>query len=177
VGQPADFVALSQAIDTAGWSPEVILLAPNFYDATYAEEAASIAPNLYIQSQFHPFEDSADNKATQDYLDLMAQYNPSGKVALLGAQGLSSWLLFARAATACGSELTSDCLLEEAAAQADWTGGGLHAPQTPGNTEPSLCALILTMGPDGYEVDEEATQANEGIYNCDPDNVFDVLGS
>ena len=138
VGQPEDLVLLETrpCRQTAG-TPEVILLSGNFYDAKYAEEAAGFAPNLYIQSQFHPFELAADNKATQDYLDLMEQYNPSGKVALLGVQGMSSWLLFAQSAAACGSDLTADCLLEKAAAAKDWTGGGLHAPQTPGNDEPS----------------------------------------
>lgn len=174
VGQPADFVALNQAMDTAGWAPDVVLLSGNFYDAKYASEASGIAPNLYIQSQFHPFELAAENKATQDYLDMMEQYNPSGKVALLGAQGLSAWLLFATAATECGSELTSDCLLEKAASAAGWTGGGLHAPQTPGNSVPSQCSLILTLTPDGFVWNEEATAPTDGIYNCDPDNVFEL---
>ena len=40
----------------------------------------------------------------------------TGRSPSSGMQGLSSWLLFAKAATACGSELTAECLLEEAAA-------------------------------------------------------------
>ena len=174
VGQPTDFVALNQAMDTAGWSPDVVTLSANFYDAKYAEEAKGIAPNVYIQSQFHPFEMADGNKATQDYLDLMKVYNPGGKVAYLGAQGLSSWLLFAQSAAACGSDLTGACLLEQAGAANDWTGGGLHAPQTPGNTEPSQCYLVMTLGPDGFTYAEAATQPSEGLYNCDPGNVFEV---
>ncbi len=177
VGQPSDFVALNQAMDTAGWQPDVVLLSGNFYDAKYAAEAGDIAPKLYIQSQFHPFEQADENKATQDYLDLMEEYNPSGKVALLGVQGLSSWLLFAQAAAACGSDLTSDCLLEEAAKAEGWTAGGLHAPQTPGNADPSPCFLLLTLGPDGFTYDEEATDPDDGLYNCSPDNVFAVSGA
>ena len=176
VGQPADLVELNKAMDTAGWEPDVLLLSANFYDDKYAEEAADVAPNLYIQSQFHPFELAADNKATQDYLDLMEQYNPSGKVALLGAQAISSYLLFAKAAAACGSELTAECLLENAEAEADWTAGGLHAPQTPGNDEPSDCFLVLGLDPDGFTLNEEATQPTDGLYNCDPDNVMTLAG-
>jgi len=177
IGQPSDFVLLNQAMDTAGWAPEVILLSGNFYDAKYAEEAAGIAPNLYIQSQFHPFELAADNKATQDYLDVMEQYNPSGKVALLGVQAMSSYLLFAQAAAECGSDLTAECLLENAAAQGDWTAGGLHAPQTPGNEEPSECYLILTLGADGFEYNEDATQPNDDLYSCEPENVLTLTGA
>ena len=101
IGQPTDFLALTQAMDVAGWQPEVVLLSGNFYDAKYAEEGASIAPNLYVQSAFHPFNMADSNKATQDYLDMIDQYNPGGKVALLGAQSMSAFLMFARAATAC----------------------------------------------------------------------------
>lgn len=172
VGQPIDLTSLNRAMDTAGWHPDVVLLSGNFYDANYAAEAGSVAGSIYIQSQFHPFELSADNKATQDYLDLMKQYNPDGKVALLGAQGMSSWLLFAKAATECGSDLTAECLLQKAKAASGWTGGGLHAPQTPGNTEPSTCWLTLSLGAKGFSLNKAATKANKGLYNCDPKNVI-----
>ena len=176
VGQPANLAQLNRAMDTAGWYPQVILASGNFYDDTYAKEAGAVAGNLSVQSQFHPFEQAADNKATQDYLDLMERYNPDGKVALLGVQGISSWLLFARAATACGSELTAECVLEHAAEETGWTGGGLHAPQTPGNTEPSSCWVALELSADGFAPDDEATQANEGVYNCDDANVIELSG-
>jgi hypothetical protein len=176
VGQPADLVELNKAMDTAGWEPDVLMLSANFYDANYAELAGDIAPNLYIQSQFHPFELAADNKATQDYLDLMEQYNPDGKVAGLGVQALSSYLLFAQAATECGSELTAECLLENAEAAADWTGGGLHAPQTPGNEVPSDCYLLLGLESSGFFYNEEATEPTDGVYNCSPDNVMTLSG-
>ncbi len=176
VGPPSELVQLNLAMDTAGWELDVLMVGGNVYDATYAEEAADIAPNLYIQTQYHPFELAADNKATQDYLDVMATYNPSGKVALLGAQAMSAYLLFAKAATECGSELTVQCLLDKAAAQDPWTGGGLHAEQTPSNDTPSPCFLLLSLGPDGFSYNEEATQPTAGLYNCDPDNVMAFSG-
>lgn len=176
IGQPQNLVQLTQEMSTAGWYPDVIMLSANFYDRLYEEAGAGIAGNLFIQSQFHPLELATDEKATQDYLDLMERYNPSGKVALLGQQSLSSFLLFAQAATACGSELTADCLLEEARAVTRWTAGGLHAPQTPGNLEPSSCYLLLDLEAEGFVVNEEATNANEGIYNCDDSNVFEMTG-
>jgi hypothetical protein len=176
VGQPADLVELNKAMDTAWWEPDVLMLSANFYDANYAELAGDIAPNLYIQSQFHPFELADDNKATQDYLDLMEQYNPDGKVAQLGQQGLSSWLLFATAATACGSELTADCLLTEAVAEEEWTGGGLHAGQAPGGSEPSPCFLILGLDDEGFFYNEQATAPTDGVFNCDEENVFEMTG-
>lgn len=176
IGQPQNLVQLTQEMNTAGWYPDVILLSGNFYDALYKEAGAEIAGNLLIQSQFHPMELASEEKATQDYLDLMEQYNPSGKVALLGQQGLSSWLLFAKAAAACGSDLTAECLIEEARAVTPWDAGGLHAPQTPGNLMPSACYVLLGLEESGFVVNEEATQANEGLYNCDESNIFEMTG-
>lgn len=178
VGQPADLAILDQSLKTAGYYPDVILLSTNFYDYNYAEEAGDRAGNVFIQSGFHPLELAEDNKATQDFLDLMEQYNPDGKVALLGTQGLSGWLLFAKAATACGSDLTAECLLEEAGSVTDWTGGGLHAAQTPGQSDPGGCYLILSLDADGFSYNEEATAPTDGdgLYNCDPENVYELSG-
>lgn len=172
VGQPIDLTALNRAMETAGWHPDLVLLSANFYDSNYAAEGGAVAGKVSIQSQLQPFELAKDNKATQDYLDIMKQYNPSGKKALLGAQGFSAWLLFAKAATECGSKLTAECLVKKAAAATKWTGGGLHAPQTPGNTEPSDCWLSLRLDAKGFSVDKAATKPNDGIYNCDPGNVI-----
>ncbi|MGQ0832459.1 MAG: ABC transporter substrate-binding protein [Microthrixaceae bacterium] len=176
VGQPTDLTALSRAMETAGWHPEITLLSANFYDANFATEAGAVAGNLSIQTAFYPFEQASENKATQDYLDLMKQYNPDGKVALLGAQSISAWLLFAQSAAACGSDLTAKCLLAKAGAATEWSGGGLHAPATPSNTEPGDCWLSMGLSAKGFAVNEKATQANSGIYNCDPANVLTLKG-
>lgn len=179
VGQPSNLTALNRAMDTAGWYPEVILLSGNFYDANYAAESGDIAGRLFIQSQFHPFELAKGNKATADYLELMDRYNPDGKVALLGAQSISAWLLFAQAAAACESDLTATCLLDNARKADGWTAGGLHAPQTPGNTEPSPCWLALGLDEDTKEfvVDPDATEAAEATYNCETDNIIELTGA
>ena len=58
-----------------------------------------------------------------------------GKVAALGVSSMSAWLLLANVANDCGDknggEMTKACVLEEAAAVKDWTGGGPHAPSDP----------------------------------------------
>ena len=55
----------------------------------------------------------------------------------LGINSFSSWLLWAQSAKACGSNLTRECILAEAAKVKSWDGGGLHAPFTPGNAPPN----------------------------------------
>ena len=78
IGQPQNLIELTDEMAIANWHPEVILLSPNFYDDLYRQGAGTDS-NLYIQSAFHPIEMADENKATQDYLDLMEQYNPGRK--------------------------------------------------------------------------------------------------
>jgi hypothetical protein len=117
---------------------------------------------------------ASDNAATADYLELLERYNPDGRAALLGMQAVSSLLLFARAATACGSELTRACLVEQAASVTEWTGGGLHAPTNPSTGSPSSCFAVLGLTAGGFTIDEVMTGATDGIFNCEDDNIVDV---
>jgi hypothetical protein len=159
-------------MDTAGWFPALTLQNTNFYDQKYADEGGPYAQNTFIRTAFFPLEKADESKATQDYLDLMAQYNPSGKIAQLGVQGLSGWLLFATAAAECGSELTRQCVLDKAGAVTEWTGGGLHAVTNPSTNTPSDCVAVLEVTADGFQYDEDFTKPNDGIYYCDPANLI-----
>lgn len=174
IGEPENLANLQSAMETVGYFPDVTIQQTNFYDRRFIELAGDIAQNTYIRSAYHPYELADENPATADYLELMERYNPDGKVALLGTQSISAFLLFAQAATACGSELTRTCLIEEAGSVTAWTGGGLHAETNPAENTPPVCGLILRVTPDGFAYDEAFTSPNEGLFNCDPANVVPV---
>jgi len=170
-GEPDNLIGLQKAMKTEGWNPKYTLQQANFYDATLVAEGGATAKDTWVRSVFFPVEMSEDNPATADYLELMERYNPDGRLALLGQQGLSAWLLFARAAKACGNGLTRDCLLAEAKKVTEWTGGGLHAATNPGANRGSPCFLSLELTDDGFVYDREMTAPTDGLYNCDPENV------
>ena len=175
IGEPENMVALQQAMQTEGWYPTFTVLQPNYFDAKFAEEGGtSVSEATYMRSPFPTFAMADDVPAMADYLELMERYNPEGKTAMLGMQGLSGFLLFATAAKACGAELTRQCVLDQAAAQDGWTAGGLHSAQTPGNLVATQCSLAIRVTPEGFEYDEGLTGPNEGIYNCDPGNVVEL---
>jgi hypothetical protein len=91
----------------------------------------------------------------------------------------SAWLLWAKAAKECGSNLTRKCLMDKAGAVTTWTGGGLHAPDKPGNakTSGSECFTLMEATPNGFVVNKDILKPNkDGVYNCDPKNVFDLKG-
>jgi hypothetical protein len=175
VGEPENMVALQQAMQTEGWYPTFTHLQPNYFDAKFAEEGGtSVSKATYMRSAFPTFDMAAEVPAMADYLELMKRYNPKGKTAMLGMQGLSAFLLFATAANECGADLSRACVLEKAAAQKGWTAGGLHSPQDPGNAVATECSLAIQITADGFRYDKALTEPNEGIYNCDPDNVIEL---
>ena len=171
IGEPANLTALQKAMKTVGYYPKYTLQQANFYDTKYAAEGGSTAKGTYVRLALHPFELAKDNQATQDYLDLMKQYNPSGKVALLGAQGLSAWLLFAKAATECGPDLTRTCLIQKAGKVTSWTGGGLHGEANPGGLEPTSCFAVMRLDGNKFVYDKKYTEPDKGVFNCDPKNI------
>jgi hypothetical protein len=178
IGEPESMVALQQAMVTEDWSPQFTSLQPNFFDNRYeAEGASSVSDATYIRTPFPTLDMADEVPAMGDFLELMERYNPDGKVALLGAQTMSAFLLFATAANRCGANLSRTCVIEEAAATTDWTAGGLHSPHQPGNTEATQCSVLVKVTSDGFQYDEELTQPNDGIYNCDPDDVVRLSGS
>jgi hypothetical protein len=177
IGEPENMVTLQGAMQTEGWYPDYTILQPNYIDQSFMDEGGStVSEATYARSPFPTFEMADEVPAMQDFLDLMETYNPEGRVAFLGVQALSSLLLFATAANECGAELSRQCVLERAGQIEGWTAGGLHAPQTPGNTDAGECSLMVQITPDGFVQDEELAEPNEGIYNCDPENVIELTG-
>ena len=145
VGEGANLALLQQAMSEISYSPTVTFQETNFYDPAYLDAAGDAAEGTYIRSVFVPFEEADTNPATQQYLDLVDAVG--GKAALLGAQSMSAWLLFAQSAKQCDDQgdLTRTCLLETAGSVTDWDGGGLHAPTDPSSNSPTECFLLLQV--------------------------------
>jgi Periplasmic binding protein len=174
VGEPENLALFEKAMQTEGYYPDVIMQTPNHYDAKLTDTGGDAIKNTYVYTGFVPFEKASENKATQDYLDIMKQYNPSGKIAALGLQSASSFLLFAKAAADCGANLTRACLLDKAKAVTSWAGGGLHGETDPSTNTPTTCFVILKASASGFEYDQAATAPNKGLFNCDPSNVSEL---
>ena len=73
---------------------------------------------------------------------------------------------------ACGSELTSTCVMEKLAEITSWTGGGLHAETNPASNKPPDCGLVLKLTGTTYE---RFYPEGDG-YDCDPSYVVEVSG-
>lgn len=153
IGAPDNAANLRQKLREKGWDG-VSLHQTNTYDQLAFAAGEEAAEGMVIRTVFHPFEEADQWPAVQQYLDLLEQV-PDAKVASLGLQSMSAWLLFATAADACATAndgvIDRTCILTEAEAIDEWTGGGLHAPSDPGGDEPPSCGMLLVVRDGGFE--------------------------
>lgn len=178
VGEPTNLAQLLVEAKSIDMTFDWVRTDANHYDAALIENAGDAADGTYVRSAFYPFADeelAAENRASAQYIELIDRYDEGGKIAYLGVQGLSAWLLFAKAAGECGADLTRDCLFEHANAIEEWTGGGLHAPQdlTGGGNAP-VCYDLFKI--EGGEFTLADIDANTGVYRCDEGTVIDLKG-
>ncbi len=169
VGEGENLANLQRAMSEIGYAPKVQLMETNFYDQEYLKAAGDAANGTFVKTSIWPFEEADQNPATQKYLDIVNAVN--GKVAILGVQSMSAWLLFATAAKTCDldNDLTRTCVLEHTAAVSSWEGGGLHAPTNPSGNESSNCVIVLQV------VDGAFTRYTpDRDYHCDTKDVITV---
>ncbi|MGW0040178.1 ABC transporter substrate-binding protein [Rhodococcus sp. NPDC003348] len=139
----------------------------NAYNESFLELAGN---SLDAQNNFAdlggvaPLE--SDNPATKQVTEMFEQYAPGAQITLPAIRAISSWLLFAKSAGACGDDLTRACLLENAKKQTEWTGGGLQAPVDVSNpTVPQPCFNVEEATPDGWKAAD--FEPDNGLYRCD----------
>ena len=171
---PSALAAVLKAMAEIEYHPDFVRATGNIYDNLLLAEAGPAANNTYIASVSYPFLDPAlakKNPATQQYLDLMAEYAPGGKIADLGVTAFSAWLLFAKAAGECGADLTRDCVWANANATTEWSGGGLHATQNLATGRGSGC-FVEIEAKDGKWTFPDISP-NDGVFSCDPKNIFE----
>ncbi|MCZ7537036.1 MAG: ABC transporter substrate-binding protein [Acidimicrobiia bacterium] len=177
VADPGNLAALLKSMDEIEFKPDFVRAGGNSYDNLLLAEAGSAADGVYMASSHYPYLDpeiAAQNPATQQFLDIMDEFNPGGKIANLGVTGFSAWLLFAKAASACGADLTRDCVWEQAEQIGEWSGGGLHARTEIVDGVASQCFVEIAVEDGDFVVVD--TDPNEGIFSCDPENVFELTG-
>jgi ABC-type branched-subunit amino acid transport system substrate-binding protein len=174
-----DVSALVRSFGDVGWKPEVLPLGVQNYNAgTIALAKAGVLPTTYVTTTYWPFEAADRSPAVRQAITLIkseSHLNPD----FAHLQALNAWLLWAKAATACGSQLTGTCVIDKAGHQQDWTGGGIIAPVNThvGAGVLSDCFVLLKATPTGFVLAPDVTKPNKDIFNCDPANVVTVANT
>ncbi|TAM83024.1 MAG: branched-chain amino acid ABC transporter substrate-binding protein [Jatrophihabitans sp.] len=157
----AEVNGLLTAMNQLGVHPKYIMQA-NGYVGSFAQwNTAGYGNDVYVQSAFEPIENASEVPAVQAYVN--AVNATGGKLATLGMQATSSFLMWATAAKACGSTLTRQCMVNKLSAVHDWTAGGLNAATDPGANMPTQCGLLLKL--DGTKW-VQAYPSTAGKFDC-----------
>jgi hypothetical protein len=175
-----DATPIVQAMKNVGYNPAWALYSTQFYgpQAAAAAKALGTFPPSYVQFTAIPFDLANKYPVVQQLIDIIHGAVPNAKLTSFTLSSMSSWLLWAQSAKACGSTLTVDCVLKQAQTNSSWSAGGLYPPQnlTPGNQHASPCIALVKLTTNGFIYDEKATNPTKGMepFNCDADNVKKV---
>src|SRR5580700_2855690 len=181
---PADtdaFTPFAQAMTTAGYHPAFVLLGTQFAN-TQTQQAVAANPSLppvYVETSWWPLALASQNPSTEQLVNTMHTYAKGDTVDFDDEEGAEAWLLWAKAASACGTNLTVTCVLNHAAAVKNWDAGGIEAPipsltLSNKNPQPSPCFAILKLSSKGIVYDKAITKPTQSIWNCNPKNVVQL---
>ena len=179
-----------QAMATANYNPAFVILGVQFYEKSTIQGMAGLhLPPVYVKTSWWPFELASQNPSTEQLLQVMHKYASGATVDFDDEEAAEAWLLWAKDASACGANLTVSCVLNGAAAQKDWSAGGIEAPvaqlsMSNADPHPSPCFALLQAKPSGFVYEKALTEPTQQIWNCNPKNVitltpqqFAALGS
>jgi hypothetical protein len=178
IGEPSNAASLQSKLAEKGWDG-IVLHQTNAYDEVLFSSGDGSADMAVVRTAFHPFEEREDWPAIDQYLTMLEEV-PDAKVAALGLQAMSAWLLFSVAADTCATNndgvIDRTCVLEESAAIEDWTAGGLHVPTDPGGDPPECGMLLAVENGQFVRLFPEVGSEDDDLegFSCPPDSVTDV---
>ena len=181
----ANFTPFAQAMTTAGYHPAFVALGTQF-DNTQTQEAGAANPSLppvYVETQWWPLAQASQNPSTEELVTIMHKYAKGDTIDFDDEIGAESWLLWAKAASACGaSNLTVTCVLNKAAATTNWSAGGIEAPipklvLSNDDPQPTPCYAMLQLTAKGIIYDKKLTDPTQSIWNCNPKNVVHLTAA
>ena len=169
-----------EAMQTAGYNPAFVYMYANLYVKATAQATASMhLPPTYLALVDWPFELASQSPGLTELDSVMHKYAPGTAIDQNDELAATSWVLFAKSATACGANLTVSCVLSHAAAQKNWTRATSRPrwPKRPCRTRtpPRATASPWSSSKAGSSPwDKSLTDPNNQIWHCDPKTLFKV---
>lgn len=161
-----------------GFDPAFVLFGTGTYTSQTVAAARSVGqiPPTYVGLANLPWELSDQFPVLRQAKSILQAAVAHPEYDNFTSLAFNAWVLWAQSATACGQDLTSECILQKAGSHKAWTSGGMFGPT---NTDPALhdftdCVLVLRLTPAGWVYDRRVTNPNSGVYNCNPSNLMAV---
>ena len=181
VGEPEGMSGFVAKLKDQNWKG-VIFADANQYDPKLFSAGPDLAEGVVIRLATHMFEEADEYPAIQQYVDIMKK-DPNRKIASLGIQGWSAWLLFATSVNKCidssGGEISRKCVIEAGKTITSWDGGGLHAEANPGENLPPECAMAA-VADKGAKFSrlfpKEGDPTFKDGFSCRDNSIVDVTG-
>jgi ABC-type branched-subunit amino acid transport system substrate-binding protein len=172
-----DLVQIVTAMNDVGYKPAFLGLNVALYGPSSVAAAKTVqVPPSYVGLNHIPWELSGQYPVVQEAKAMLEAAVSNPTYDDIGMQAFNAWTLWASSATACGDNLTQDCVLQKAGAHSDWTAGGLFSPRStdPATQKATNCVAIVRLTGTGWVYDRDVTKPNSSIYNCDPRNIATV---
>lgn len=150
-----------------------ILLGNAYYEPQTIAAVKSVGTTAPTYQYFSHLPFEMDSNPLVKQIKSIMSVVPKATYTDFTALAFNAWTLWAKSATACGNDLTQDCVLQKAGTEKAWTAGGLFPPRDtdPNNKHQTTCYVMMDVTASGFVYDKAVTQPNNGIYNCDPKNV------
>jgi ABC-type branched-subunit amino acid transport system substrate-binding protein len=134
---------LAQAMQSAGFKPEVLMYDPSVYEPGFIKQGGSAVEGAYLFVNFTPLNESQPE--LNQYKRWLGQVAPGAQPTFFGLFAWSAAKLFVEKSIALGGKLTPAALVAEVRKSDGWTGGGMHAPMTLGSKHPPVCLRWMTI--------------------------------
>jgi hypothetical protein len=162
---------LIEAADQLDYHPIWMFDANNYLESFSKWNTSGLGDKVYLRTAFPLLEQADKVPAVQQYLDIVEK--SGGDTSQLGEQTTSSFLLWATAAKACGTDLTRQCVLDQITKVKSWTAGGLHVETNPGDNVPPACVAVIKLQGTKFV---QAFPKAAGEFECDPSYVVKISG-
>ncbi len=159
VGPYQTTIKIQQAMKQQGFKPDIYFQDATIYDAKYVQQAGDVAEGAYVYSSTVLFTDTS-NKEMQLYRAWLEQVSPGADPNFFGAYSWSAARLFFENALGLGGDLTRSSLIGAVSKVNNWTGNGLHGPQTVGGKATGKCVKIIQYTGGSWK------QVSKGDYLC-----------
>ena len=138
-------VKLAQAMQQAGYKPDLFMMDVVAYDPGFVQSGGSAVEGTTAFINFVPFEQAGSNAEMSTYLKYLQQVAPGAKPNFFGVFGWSAARLFVTEAVALGGRLSRQTLVDKVRGVDKWTANGMHAPQYVGSKQTADCWRFLQL--------------------------------